>query len=113
MARPVDSLRSEREVHATFARHFSNTRHHEQLWFEARLPPRARAVPPVLQRFIVRKLAGMVLVSNEPRGDVEIGSRRRSSGRLDRLRIDESRPKRAADRVSADPRPHLQAEPAA
>lgn len=59
--------RSSREVHATFARYFAATEHGEQLWFEARFADRARGVPPTLQRFIVRKLAGMVLMSTQPR----------------------------------------------
>lgn len=59
--------RSAREVHAIFSQHFAATEHREQLWFEARLPGRAQTVPTPLQRFIVRKMAGMVLVSTEPR----------------------------------------------
>jgi hypothetical protein len=59
--------RSSREIHAIFARHFGATGHGEHLWFDARFAGRARGVPTTLQRFIVRKLAGMVLVSTQPR----------------------------------------------
>jgi hypothetical protein len=59
--------RSSQEIHATFARYFAATGHVEQLWFDARLAGRGRGVPTTLQRLIVRKLAGMVLVSTQPR----------------------------------------------
>lgn len=59
--------RSRRDIHAAFGRHFGRTSHYEELWFDARLGRRFRFLPVWLRRLIVRKLAGLTLVSTEPR----------------------------------------------
>ena len=59
--------RSRAEIHDTFRRYFESTTHHEELWFQARLGQRFTFFPRVLQRLIVRKLAGLTLVSASPR----------------------------------------------
>jgi SAM-dependent methyltransferase len=59
--------RSRAEIHDTFRRHFDSTSHHEELWFQARLGRRLAFLPHAAQRLIVRKMAGLALVSASPR----------------------------------------------
>jgi hypothetical protein len=54
--------RSLAELHRAFGRHFAMTEHIEREWFIARLPV-GRYLPPLLQQFVARKAAGIVLVS--------------------------------------------------
>lgn len=51
------------EIHQTFARHFGSTTHREDLWFDARFGGRGQFLPRQLRQMIVRKFAGLTLVS--------------------------------------------------
>jgi SAM-dependent methyltransferase len=55
--------RSLAEVHEHFGRTIGQTRHAEEVLLDARLDGRLEMIPKWLQRFIVRKMAGNVLVS--------------------------------------------------
>jgi len=55
------------EIRQTFGRHFGDTVHREELWFNARFDGRGAFLPRWARQFIVRKFAGMTLVSTRPR----------------------------------------------
>lgn len=55
--------RSREEIHTTLSKHFGKVEHAEEKWFNARLGD--RPCPRFLKRFIVRKLAGMVLIAHQ------------------------------------------------
>ena len=60
--------RSLTEIHTTYQRYFEKTHHIEEIWLRRRLGDRdsiIRFVPTSLQQFVVRKLAGLVVVSNK------------------------------------------------
>jgi SAM-dependent methyltransferase len=59
--------RSLSEIHDTFQRYFGSSAHSEELWLQARLGRRLTFLPTAAQRFIVRKMAGIALVSANPR----------------------------------------------
>jgi SAM-dependent methyltransferase len=66
--------RSRGEIHRTFQRHFGRTSHHEELWFQARLGQRLTFLPTPVQRFVVRKMAGLALVSVNPKPDTAVAN---------------------------------------
>jgi hypothetical protein len=53
------------EIHRTFARHFGETVHREELWFDARFNGRGQLLPRWLRQLVVRKFAGLTLVSRK------------------------------------------------
>jgi SAM-dependent methyltransferase len=55
--------RPQSEIHGVFGRHFTSTSHHEERWFNARFNGRLRYLPVASQRMIVRKFAGLALLS--------------------------------------------------
>jgi SAM-dependent methyltransferase len=55
--------RPKREIHELFARHFASTEHIEHEWLKARLGRDVVWLPTWIQQTIVRKLAGIALVS--------------------------------------------------
>jgi len=55
--------RSRSEIHELFRRLIGTTTHAEEEWLRARFDGRFDVLPTALQRFIVRKMAGMTLLS--------------------------------------------------
>lgn len=55
--------RSGLEIHERFSRLIGTTTHAEEEWLRARFDGRFDALPTALQRFIVRKMAGLTLLS--------------------------------------------------
>lgn len=55
--------RSLTEIHTHFDRIFWETRHAEEDWLHARFDCRFNCIPKSFQRMIVRKMAGLVLIS--------------------------------------------------
>lgn len=58
--------RNSDEIRAAFNRHFESTAHIEERWLERRLG-RAIGLPSSVQRFVVRKMVGLVMVSIKQR----------------------------------------------